>query len=89
MAKIHVVIPVYNVERYLRDCVYSVLNQPYQQIDVVLVDDGSPDYSGQICDEISAEEDRVFVVHQENKGLPGARNTGIEFFLKNGVSEDE
>ena len=89
MAKIHVVIPVYNVERYLRDCVYSVLNQPYKEIDIVLVDDGSPDHSGQVCDEISAAEDRVFVVHQENKGLPGARNTGIEFFLQNGVSEDD
>ncbi len=82
MNMIHIVIPVYNVEKYLEGAVRSVLDQPYKGIDIVLVDDGSPDNSPAICDRLAKECDRVAVIHQENKGLPGARNTGMEYFLE-------
>lgn len=88
MAKIYVVIPVYNVEEYLRECVDSVLRQPYKDIDIVLVDDGSEDNSGKICDEIVQNDTRVSVIHQKNKGISGARNTGIEFVLNRASGDD-
>lgn len=81
MAFIHVVIPVYHAEAYLREAVASVLNQPCNDIDVILVDDGSPDRSPELCDELAAQDDRVRVIHQENGGVSKARNAGIEFFL--------
>lgn len=87
--KLHVIIPVYNVENYLRQCVESVLKQPFQELDVVLVDDGSPDRSGAICDELAAQDSRVSVIHQENRGLPGARNSGIEYVLAHGAKDDD
>lgn len=76
--KISVIIPVYNVEKYLCECVDSVLNQNYTNLEIILVNDGSPDNSGQICDEYALKDERVKVFHQENKGLPGARNTGLK-----------
>lgn len=78
---IHVVIPVYNAEKYLQEAVDSVLNQPFKGIDIVLVDDGSTDGSLALCDTIAAKEERVTVIHQKNAGVSAARNTGIEFFL--------
>ena len=78
---IHVIIPCYNVEKYLEQAVYSVLHQPYKEIDVVLVDDGSPGATPQLCDEIAARESRVHVVHKKNGGLSDARNAGIEYAL--------
>lgn len=89
MAKIYVIIPVYNVENYLRECVYSVLNQPCKKIEIILIDDGSPDNSGKICDEIAEQEWRVHVIHQTNKGLSGARNAGLEFLYKNGAETND
>ncbi len=83
MALIHVVIPVYNAVRFLRETVYSVLDQPCKDIDIVLVNDGSTDGSAQLCDEIAAKEGRVSVIHQENSGVSVARNAGIEYFLRN------
>ena len=83
MALIHVVIPVYNAVRFLRETVSSVLDQPCKDIDIVLVNDGSTDGSAQLCDEIAAKEGRVSVIHQENSGVSVARNTGIEYFLRN------
>ncbi|MEN6371397.1 MAG: glycosyltransferase [Armatimonadota bacterium] len=74
---ISVIIPVYNVEPYLRRCVDSVLAQTYTQLEVILVDDGSPDSCGQICDGYSLADSRVKVIHQENGGLSAARNTGL------------
>ena len=75
---ISVVIPVYNVEKYLRECIDSVLNQTYKNIEVILVDDGSTDSSGKICDSYQKLDSRVQVIHQKNQGLSGARNTGID-----------
>ena len=75
---IRVIVPVYNVERYLRRCVDSILHQTYQDLEVLLVDDGSTDASGAICDEYAAQEERVTAVHQKNRGLSAARNAGLE-----------
>ena len=75
---ISVIVPVYNVERYLRRCVDSILHQTYQDLEVLLVDDGSTDASGAICDEYAAQEERVTAVHQKNGGLSAARNAGLE-----------
>lgn len=74
---ISVIIPVYNVELYLRECVDSVLNQTYTNLEVILVDDGSPDNCPAICDEYAAKDNRVRVIHKENGGLSDARNVGI------------
>lgn len=76
-ALISVIIPVYNVEEYLHECVDSVLNQTYQNFEVILVDDGSTDSSGQICDEYVEKDERITVIHQKNGGLSVARNTGL------------
>lgn len=76
MDLISVVIPIYNVEKYLERCVSSVLSQTYPNLQIILVDDGSPDNCGKICDEYN--DPRIEVIHQENKGLSGARNAGID-----------
>lgn len=76
-----VVIPVFNCKGYIREAVDSVLGQPYQKISIVLVDDGSTDGSGQLCDEIAKESNRVTVLHQKNAGVSAARNAGIEHIL--------
>lgn len=76
--KVSVVIPVYNVKPYLERCVESVLRQSYKDLEIILVDDGSTDGSGEMCDEMSTRDQRIRVIHQENKGLSGARNTGID-----------
>lgn len=88
MVAIHVIIPVYNAVRYLREAVDSVLNQPYKNIDIVLVNDGSTDGSSELCDEIAAQESRVSVIHQANAGVSSARNAGIDFVLRRGATED-
>ena len=75
---ISVIVPVYNVERYLRRCVGSILHQTDRNLEVLLVDDGSTDASGAICDEYAAQEERVTAVHQKNGGLSAARNAGLE-----------
>ena len=82
MAFIHVIIPCYNVEKHLEQAVYSVLNQPCKEIDIVLVDDGSPGKTPQLCDKLEAREPRVHVIHKENGGVSSARNTGIDYILK-------
>lgn len=75
---ISIIVPIYNVEIYLRRCVDSILGQTYPNIEVLLVDDGSPDKCGTICDEYSNQDKRVIVIHRENGGLSAARNSGIE-----------
>lgn len=75
---ISVIVPVYNVCEYLERCIRSVLGQTYQDFELILVDDGSTDGSGMICDRYARENSRVFVIHQENAGLSAARNAGIE-----------
>lgn len=74
---ISVIIPVYNVERYLPACLESVLNQDYKELEILLIDDGSPDESGRICDEYARKDDRIRVFHQKNTGAGGAKNTGL------------
>lgn len=76
--KISIIIPIYNVEKYLPACVESILQQTYKNLEVILVDDGSPDQCPVICDELAQKDDRIRVIHQKNKGLSGARNTGID-----------
>ena len=71
---ISVIIPVYNVEQYLEQCVESVLNQTYRNIEVILVDDGSTDKSAEICDQFAQRDERIIVVHKSNGGLSDARN---------------
>ena len=77
MCKISVIVPVYNVEPYLRRCVDSILNQTFSDFECILVDDGSPDGCGAICDEYAAKDSRCRVFHTENRGLSCARNYGI------------
>lgn len=77
MDKISVIIPVYKVEQYLRQCMDSVVNQTYKNLEIILIDDGSPDGCGAICDEYAAKDERIRLVHQENKGLSVARNVGM------------
>ena len=74
---ITIVVPVYNVEKYIEACLYSIMKQTYKNIEVVIVDDGSTDKSGDICDDFSKIDSRAKVVHQSNIGLSGARNKGI------------
>ena len=76
--KISIIVPVYNVAQYLHACIDSIINQTYKNIEVVLVDDGSTDDSGNICEEYKKNDERIIVVHQKNSGLSAARNVGIE-----------
>lgn len=73
-----VVVPVYNVEKYLDRCVESIVNQTYRNLEIILVDDGSPDRCSQMCDDWALRDSRIKVIHKQNAGLGMARNTGIE-----------
>lgn len=75
---ISVIIPVYNVEKYLDKCVSSVISQTYQRLQIILVDDGSTDKSSEICDSYAMLDDRIQVIHKKNGGLSSARNAGLE-----------
>lgn len=75
---ISIIIPVYKVEEYLEKCVDSVIKQTYDNLEIILVDDGSPDNCGKICDQYSKKDKRVKVIHKENGGLSDARNAGID-----------
>lgn len=74
---ISVIVPIYNVENYLEDCINSILNQSYKELEIILVDDGSPDSCGKICDKYAEKDSRITVIHKKNGGLSDARNTGI------------
>ena len=78
MKKISVIIPMYNVEQYLEKCVTSVLEQTYENIELILVDDGSPDNCGKICDDFALRDKRIVVIHKKNGGLSSARNAGLD-----------
>lgn len=78
MAEISIVVPVYKVERYLQRCVESLLSQTFGDIEIILVDDGSPDQCPAMCDRFAEKDSRIRVIHKENGGLSSARNAGIE-----------
>ncbi len=87
MPTISVIVPVYNVEKYIHRCVDSILGQTFEDFVLILVDDGSPDNCGAICDEYAAKDSRVVVIHQENGGLSAARNAGIDWASANSDSQ--
>ena len=76
--KVTVVLPIYNVEKYLNRCIQSVVNQSYNNLEIILVDDGSTDRSGTLCDEWEKKDSRIRVIHKKNAGLGEARNSGID-----------
>ncbi len=75
---VSIIVPIYNVEPYLRGCLDSLLNQTFKDFEVIMVDDGATDSSGTIADEYAKKDERFSVIHQKNKGLSGARNTGLQ-----------
>ena len=79
MNKISIIVPIYNVERYLEECIHSILSQTYKNIEIILVDDGSTDRCGEICDRFSEKHENIIVIHQTNQGLPHARNAGLRW----------
>ena len=83
MDLISVIVPVYKVEKYLHKCVDSILAQTYTNLEIILVDDGSPDNCGKICDEYAAKDSRIKVIHQQNGGLSAARNAGLDIATGN------
>ena len=78
MAKISIIVPVYNVEQYIHKCIDSILIQTLTDFELILIDDGSKDTSGEICDEYAKKDSRIRVIHKENGGLSSARNAGID-----------
>ena len=77
-SKISIIVPIYNVEKYLSKCVDSILNQQYYDLEVILVDDGSTDHSGEIAESYKEKDERVIVIHKNNGGLSSARNAGLD-----------
>ena len=75
---VSVVVPIYNVERYLDRCIESIVNQTYTNLEILLIDDGSPDHCPEMCDEWAKKDHRIRVIHKKNAGQGMARNTGIE-----------
>ena len=73
-----IIVPIYNVEEYIAECIDSILAQTYKDWELILVDDGSTDNSGKICDEYALKDNRIKVIHKENGGLSSARNAGID-----------
>ena len=78
MPKISVIVPVYKAEKFLATCIESILNQTYGNLEIILVDDGSPDSCGKICEKYALSDSRVKVVHQKNAGVAAARNVGLD-----------
>lgn len=75
--KISIIVPIYNSEKYLVKCVKSICNQTYKNIEIILVNDGSTDNSNELCDKLALQDERIIVIHQENKGQASARNAGL------------
>ena len=78
MSELSIIVPIYKVEKYLHRCVDSILNQTFQDFELILIDDGSPDNCGAICDEYAVWDSRVKVIHQSNSGVSAARNAGLD-----------
>ena len=76
--EISIIVPVYRVEKYLNDCIDSILAQTFADFELILVDDGSPDSCPALCDAAAARDSRIRVIHQKNRGLSGARNAGLD-----------
>lgn len=74
---VSIIVPVYNTADYLEDCIHSIINQTYQNIEIIMIDDGSTDDSGKICDILSCRDQRIRVIHQDNQGSGAARNAGL------------
>ena len=75
---ISIIVPVYNVEKYLEKCINSIINQTYKNLDIILINDGSTDNSGKVCDKFKSKDSRIKVIHKENGGLSDARNAGLK-----------
>lgn len=86
MEKMTIIVPVYNTEKYLKECIESILNQTYKNFELILVDDGSADNSGKICDAYENQDNRIKVIHKQNGGLSSARNKGIDISKTNYLS---
>lgn len=76
--KISIIVPIYNVEKYISKCIDSIINQTYRDLEIILVDDGSPDKCGIICDKYASFDKRIIVIHKQNGGLSSARNAGLD-----------
>lgn len=87
MPIVSVIVPVYKVEKYIRRCVDSVIAQTFTDFELILVDDGSPDDCGKICESYKVKDSRIHVIHQENGGLSAARNAGIDWVFNNSNSK--
>lgn len=85
---ISIIVPVYKVEKFLPYCIESLLNQTYKDINIILVDDGSPDNCPAMCDEYAAKDARIHVIHQKNAGLSGARTAGLEYVEKSHTDDE-
>jgi len=78
MPRVSIIIPVYRTENYIRQCLDSVVNQTLTDIEIIVIDDGSPDNSGRIADEYAARDKRIHIIHTENRGAGSAKNTGLD-----------
>ena len=83
---ISVIVPIYGVEKYLEECLDSILNQTYRNLEIILIDDGSPDRCGEICDRYASRDSRIKVIHQSNQGLSAARNAGMDIAIGEYIS---
>lgn len=87
LPQISIIVPVYKVEKYLHRCIKSILDQTFTDFELILIDDGTPDNSGVLCDEYAKKDSRIVVFHQENGGAAAARNVGIDWVLTNSESQ--
>lgn len=83
---VSVIVPVYNVSAYLEECIRSICGQTYQKLEIILIDDGSTDGSGEICDQYAEKDERILVRHQENRGVSAARNLGLDIMHGNYIA---
>ena len=79
--KISIIVPIYNIEKYLEECINSIINQTYANLEIILVDDGSTDKSGQLCDYYAKKDNRIIVIHKKNGGLVSARKAGLDIAI--------